>query len=133
MFKKEIVEVKGYIPVVYNGKHVSPCSFRLDLREVMKKYMPDVYFRKLETVKNFGCYLFGIPDEWKGLIGIECRDTGDNKADIVVYKEDFRDIEKLDKEIDKAIIKAIELLKEKYGCLEDYIVKGDKNENDISD
>ena len=107
--KTNLFKIKNYHPVYIEDydMYSSISSFRLDLREGLKKYNPSYYFSKSlnEHAKNKGCYLFGQPDAWKGVIGITWR--GDEEANEIVVYVDNRNaipIEELKEEL-KIVLK----------------------------
>ena len=116
--KTTIAYVKNYKPVyleTYNT-YASVSSFRLEMRNVLKNRFPEIYFGKspVKDAKNMGCYLFGQPDKWKGVIGI--RINGNN----VTVATDYRNI--LNKNTLREIFnKILEYLKNKQ-IIEDYII-----------
>jgi len=90
----KIVKVINYHPV-YLPKYrtyASLGSFRLDLRDTFKRYNQDAYFTKspIEGIKNMGCYLFGQPELWKGVIGLEPH--GGVKENTIIVYLDYRNI-----------------------------------------
>jgi len=93
---KKIIKTIIYNPVkIEEGIYASPASFRLEMRNFMKQEMSDFYFDKnllFEPAKNFGCFLFGQKNIWKGVVGIDYKiiDEATNKAKITVYIEEFR-------------------------------------------
>ena len=100
MEKTIIAVIKNYHPLYIEDydMHVSLSSFRLDLRESMKRDNSAVYFgpSPVEGPKNMGCYLFGQPNVWKGVIGITPK--GDADINTIEVYADFRnvlDVEKL--------------------------------------
>jgi len=97
---KVMFKVNGYkCPEVdlENGERTfsSPGSIRFDLRIMAKRNAH--YFDKVEEpVKNFGCYLFGQPAIWKGVVGVKVVSENKGIADVDVYYDSFRtDEEKL--------------------------------------
>ena len=125
MLKTNIIKVKNYHPVFIEeaGCYASLSSFRMDLRGFLKEYNKDAYFARspLGGVKNMGCYLFGIPQRWKGVIGIEV--NGDEKENtITIYldhrhvwgPDDIKDILRpaLDAMYEEGIIDGYEIIKE---------------------
>ena len=124
MFKKIIFLVKGYKLAKIGDNYASPASFRLELREACKRSAGGAfYFQKdrNKVAKNFGCFVFGQPDTWKGVLGIEYEEPKNGEADITIYVDKFRisnpeDIHKV-----KVMVKeALEYLK-KEKLIESYI------------
>lgn len=109
-----IFKVIGYkCPEIDLGNNettfAAPGSIRLDLR-IMAKRNAHYFDEVEEPVKNFGCYMFGQPDRWKGVVGIKVVDEKKGVADIDIYYDKFRTDEKK-----LPLIK--ELLKESLGNL----------------
>jgi len=90
--KTNIVKVVNYHPAYLEDydTYASLGSFRLDLRETMKKQNSSKYFSEspVSDAKNLGCYLFGQPNTWKGVIGII--PEGDEKNNEIIVYVDFR-------------------------------------------
>ena len=100
MFKTKIVEVKNYHPVYLKDydMYASISSFRLELRETMKRKNSAVYFgpSPVEGPKNMGCYLFGQPNSWKGVIGLVLEgDTEVNTIEVYADSRNVLDLENL--------------------------------------
>ena len=85
-----IVKVYNYVPVVEGSKFNELSSFKGLLRNTFKTTSSDVYFSKCPNsprIKNMGCYLFGQPRSWDGILKILYKGHGvDNVIDIVVKK-----------------------------------------------
>ncbi len=67
--------VKNYVPSSDGDRFSSLCGFKKVLRDTFKKVNSDVYFSKCPTgikAKNMGCYLFGQPHVWEGILKIKC-------------------------------------------------------------
>ena len=111
--------VKKYKPVYLEGykTYTSDSSFRSEMRNVLKNKFPEIYFSEspIENAKNLGCYLFGQPDKWEGVIGIRV-----NEDSNVVIMADYS--KTLDKNTLKKIFdKILGYLKNK-DIIEDYII-----------
>lgn len=123
MEKTTIVVIKNYHPLYIEDydMHASITSFRLDLREVMKQTNRKAYFSPspVEGPKNMGCYLFGQPNVWKGVIGILPEGNVDINT-IEVYA-DFRNILKLEK-LQKILSPALKELTRRI-VIDDYELK----------
>jgi len=108
MLNKKIATVI-YQPIkIDNETYASPSSLRLDLREYFKQTMPNIYFKqdeKYKPAKNLGCFLFGQPNTWKGLINIRIDNIINDKtkkSEISILIDDYRIFdEKLKQEIIK--------------------------------
>ena len=113
-----IAYVKNYKPTYLEEykTYASVSSFRLEMRNVLKNRFPEIYFSKspIEDAKNMGCYLFGQPDKWKGVVGI--RINGNN----VTVVTDYRNI--LDKDTLKDIFDKILGYLKNEDIIEDYII-----------
>ena len=95
----KIIKVNNYHPVYLSKYHTyaSFGSFMLDLRNAFKRYNQDEYFTKspIEGIKNMGCYLFGQPKLWLGVIGIEPH--GDVKKNTIIVYLDYRNVYDVEK------------------------------------
>jgi len=94
MLKTDIIKVKNYHPVFIEetGCYASLGSFRMDLRNYLKEHNKNAYFARapIGGVKNMGCYLFGIPQRWRGVVGIEI--SGDEKENEIIISLDHRHV-----------------------------------------
>ena len=90
----------------YDCKNRSPISFKLELRNVSKTKITNIYFKKVNLiyVTNIGQLLFGVPEHWRGLFEMKYKIYNNNtKADIDIYldhrhmmfKDHINDIKKL--------------------------------------
>ena len=120
MMKEKIFEVKGYQLPKVNGMLASPGSFKLDLRETLKRYVRStLYFEKNQYAKNFGCFVFGQPDKWKGVLGIEYQEPQGEYINIIIYIEKYRTPEEDVPKIKKIIQEGLKHLKRR-GFIKDY-------------
>ena len=120
MTRTILIKVKNYHPAYINeaGVYASLASFRMELRGFLKHHNPGVYFgpSPVEGPKNMGCYLFGQPDTWKGVIGIVPEGTPeDNNIEVYV---DFRNILEKDKLL-KIMASSLRAMK-KEGIIDDF-------------
>ena len=76
MKEVEIVAlVKNYVPSSDGDRFSSLCGFKKILRDGFKKVSSDTYFSKSPVgikAKNMGCYLFGQPHVWEGILRLKC-------------------------------------------------------------
>jgi len=120
--KEKIFLVKQYHLPKIEGVLASPGSFKLELRETLKKYVcSTIYFKKdVAYTKNFGCFVFGQPNAWKGVFGIEYQEPNGEYVDITIYIEKYRCPEEYMPKIKTMIKEGLESLK-KRGFIKDYI------------
>ena len=113
MFKKEIFKIKNYDLIeVHKNVYASPASFKLDLRNACKNNL--LYFSKNikkynKNIKNFGCFIFGQPNTWKGIFGMFYQKIKEkNKSDIIIYIEEYRIPQSKDEKLEEKVITLIE-------------------------
>ena len=126
--KTVIAVVENYKPVYLEDHetHVSLSSFRLELRECLKTFLPEIYFNKdVDFAKNLGCYLFGQPGKWKGVIGIDIK--GNTEANEIEIYVDYRN--KLDIDFIKDLFTEVLCKLKRDEIIKNYKTKGIKNEN----
>jgi len=77
-----IGKVRGY------KNPYGPQNFRLEMRTVLKEKMSDRYFQIVtkEYKLNLGCYLFGKPNAWKGVLGLDIK----SEDEVHVWYDNFR-------------------------------------------
>ena len=111
MLRSEIGRVTGY-----NGYSVSYTNFRLALRNYFKR--DKRYFNKgYKPAKNYGCYIFGQPNTWKGILSIDNPHDGEVRVIIDMVRDTYNAEDDF-----KNILKNLFAEMKKDGVIEDYVV-----------